>query len=354
MNLWNDYLMNIDMEFGSDFHNIKDYQKGKSILDLIGQDYRLYYDGRQALEALLLMKNVKRVWCPSYYCHESLLGVQKFGIEVRYYPCTPLSDPDEVIAQLPLYGNDALIRMNYFGLHRKPSNPYGNFLVIEDHSHDISSKWCLESDADWCFASLRKSFPIADGGILWSPSGKNLPDAPLKSPFAMENAVRRFAAMDLKADYLKGKDIVKDSFLQEFRDTEDNFEKLPISAISEISKEIIGTLDIEQWMDAKKRNWTLLKQHMIPAESYRILEPETQDPPFSMILLFKNSEIRNTVRSQLIQMEVYPAILWTIPSYADTESIEFGDRMLSIHCDARYSEEEIKELSRRINKAIEL
>lgn len=340
------------MEFGSDFHNIKDYQKGKSILDLIGQDYRLYADGRQALEALLLMNNIKRVWCPSYYCHESLEGGRKLGIKVEFYPCTPLSDPNEALARLPLYGNDALIRMNFFGLHKKPSTPYGNFLVIEDHSHDISSKWSLESEADWCFASLRKTLPIADGGILWSPTGKKLPDAPLKSPFAMENAVRRFAAMDLKADYLQGKDIVKDSFLQEFRDTEANFEKLPISAISETSKEIIETLDIEQWLDAKRRNWALLKQHMITDESYSILNPETEDAPFSLILMFKDSETRNTVRSRLIRMEVYPAILWSIPSYADAESIDFGDRMLSVHCDARYSEDDIKELCRRLNKAI--
>ncbi len=340
------------MEFGSDFHNIKDYQKGKSLLDLIGQDFRLYADGRQALEALLLMKNIKRVWCPSYYCYESLIGIRNLGVEVKFYPCTPHADPDEVLVQLPLYGNDALIRMNYFGLHGKPSTPYGNFLVIEDHTHDITSKWCLESEADWCFASLRKTFPIADGGILWSPAGNRLPDSPLKSQFAVENAVRRFVAMDLKSDYIQGKDIVKDSFLQEFRDTEANFEKLPISAISEISKEIIGTFDIDKWQAAKKRNWSILKQRLIPNDSYHILESEFGEVPFSMILLFKDYEIRNNVRSRLISMNVYPAILWTIPSYADAESIDFGNRMLSIHCDARYSEEEIKELCRRLNKAI--
>lgn len=339
------------MEFGSDFHNIKDYQKGKSLPDLIGQDFILYTDGRQALEALLLMKNIKRIWCPSYYCHESLMGIRNLGVEVKFYPCTPLSDPDEVLVQLPLYGNDALIRMNYFGFHSKPSTPYGNFLVIEDHSHDITSKWCLESEADWCFASLRKTYPIADGGIIWSPVGKKLPDAPLNSQFATENAVRRFVAMDLKSDYLQGKDIVKDSFLQEFRDTEANFEKLPISAISETSKEIIETLEIDRLQAAKKSNWSILKQELIPNDSYRILEPQEGEVPFSMILLFKDSEIRNTVRSRLISMDVYPAILWTIPSYADAESIDFGNRMLSIHCDARYSEEEIKELCQRLNKA---
>ena len=340
------------MEFGSDFHYIRDYSKGKSILDLIGKEYRLYTDGRQALEALFLKKNIKRVWCPSYYCHESLASVRKLGIEVRFYPCTPLSDHCEMIAQLPIYGNDALIRMNYFGLQKKPAAPNGNFMVIEDHSHDLTGKWCLERDADWCFASLRKTLPIADGGILWSPLDKELPDTPLKSQFALENAIKRFGAMELKSDYLKGKDVVKDSFLQEFRDTEANFERLPISAISETSKDIVKTLDIKDWLGSKKKNWTVLKQELIPNDSYRILEPGVGEVPFSMILLFKDSEIRNTVRARLISMDVYPAILWAIPSYADAESIDFGNRMLSIHCDARYSSGEIKELCRRLNKAI--
>lgn len=340
------------MEFGSDFHKISNYPKGKSILDLIDKEYRLYADGRQALEALLLMKNIKRVWCPSYYCHESLLGVRNLGIEIKFYPCTPLSDPDEAIARLPLYGNDALIRMNYFGLQKKPDTPYGNFLVIEDHSHNLTSQWCLESEADWSFASLRKNLPIADGGILWSPMGEHLPDAPLKSQFALENAVRRLAAMDLKSDYLNGKNIDKHSFLQELRDTEANFEQLPISAISETSNEIVGSLDIKYWQATKKRNWSILKQYLIPDDSYRILEPVGENVPFSLILLFKYCETRDAVRALLIKGDVYPAILWQIPSYADKEAIDFGDRMLSIHCDARYSDEDIKELCLRLNNAI--
>lgn len=59
--------------------------------------------------------------------------------------------------------------MNYFGLRTSRSNQSLPIPVIEDHSHDLLGRWPLYSDADWCIASIRKTLPTIEGGMVWSP-----------------------------------------------------------------------------------------------------------------------------------------------------------------------------------------
>jgi hypothetical protein len=68
--------------------------------------------------------------------------------------------------------------------------------------------------------------------------------------------------------------------------------------------------------------------------------------------LFNNKEERSRIRKDLISNSVYTAILWTLPDEVGTEAQCFSERMLSVHCDGRYSSEDIKELASRINRII--
>jgi len=340
------------MEFGSDFHKITSLPVGLSLSDIY-KEHRLYANGRQALEAILIANGVRCVWIPSYYCHESVSGLSRLGVKVVYYPCTPLTDPDKVIDGLNLGHGDALVLMNHFGLHKKPKTPKGHFLLIEDHSHDLISRWAIESDADWCFASLRKTIPIADGGILWSPKGLDMPMEAPHTQFALQNAALRYTAMAMKADYLAGKISDKETYLSMFRTTEDNLDRLPLSAISTVSKEILSTLDIRRWEQRKKNNWQILTSRLVVPRNYILTVENDEETLFSLILCFDSHSDREKVRKNLISNQVYPAVLWTIPIGVDTASEDFGSKMLSIHCDGRYAPEQMTELAKRINQAID-
>lgn len=340
------------MEFGSDYHRIYDFPRGEAPFFNQGE-CRLYADGRQALETVLIHENIKRLWVPSYYCHESLLGVRRQGVKIEFYPCTPADNSDKAILNLQFEHGDALLRMNYFGLQVKPKTPDGPFLLIEDHSHGLSGSWAKESEADWCFASLRKSLPIADGGVVWSPKKRILPHEALVSQAALENSVCRYAAMDLKTEFLNGSGRNKNIFLSEFRRTESNFENLDISAISNTSKEIVESIDIDEWNSRKKDNWSILCSHLMPAPIYRILDVEGEaEVPFSLVLLFVSQYHRDRVMKGLISGNVYPAVLWRIPDGNDRKAIDFGNRILSIHCDARYTPAQMVELAEIINKTL--
>lgn len=87
----------------------------------------------------------------------------------------------------------------------------------------------------------------------------------------------------------------------------------------------------------------------------KILQPEKNTfNPFSLVLLFKSKEVRDKMRDILINRQtVFPAILWKIPEMQNSESVDFANRMLSIHCDGRY-DKDLDELKERIITAIRL
>ena len=77
----------------------------------------------------------------------------------------------------------------------------------------------------------------------------------------------------------------------------------------------------------------------------RVICPEEKGCfPFSLVLLFDNSKERERVRRGLIAHMVYPTILWNVLVQANDEILKFSHNMLSIHCDARYTKDEILEM----------
>lgn len=338
-------------EFGSDFHTLN-WGKGDSLLSKIEYNCNLYALGRHAIEAILRQENIKRLWLPSYFCHDSIARCKIMAEEVKYYSITPVQNPYEVIESLPIEEDDAIFLMNYYGLWSHLHTPDLPCRIIEDHSHDLTSDWALTSRADWCVASLRKTMPVAEGGILWSPVGHKLPDKPLNSQVHLLNAVQRNSAMELKCDYLAGAKIDKDSFLRIYRNTEEQFDTLPISPISEVSKTAIENIDINTWYASKKANWATLS-NLIDQSKVKVVSPfANQNIPFSLILQFNDNKSRNKVRKQLVSFSVYPAILWSIPDELDSDAKYFGDRMLSIHCDGRYTADDMYQLATIINHCL--
>lgn len=337
------------MEFGSDFHLLK-YPEGNTFINYF-PSANLYVSGRQALLALAIARKWMRLWIPSYFCEESLNCFKETGIKLIKYHCLPTDNPEIIINNLRTDKKDVVLVVNYFGLHS--INEFRtNAEIVEDHTHDLIGDWSINSTADWCIASLRKTIPIADGGILWSPK-KKLPNN-LNSTVETERIMAtRYDAMKRKTLYLAGGRICKSEFLNLFTISEESFDSIELSGISKHSKAILSRFDIDIWYQKKRNNYYRLLELINIPESIRILTPEsTTSTPFSLCLLFPNMEYRDFTRKRLIAQSVYPAILWNIKSNDDLDSKSFGNRILSIHCDGRYSLEEIQLLADIINHSL--
>ena len=344
-------------EFGSDFHYIEPQGSGDNTLQDFFPSANYYADGRQALIDLYRSQGWQRLWMPEYFCYDVIESLKEAGLELRFYADYPCYWEDgktlEAIQRNGYFRpTDAILRANFFGMRSYRSIDKLNIPVVEDHTHDLIGGWAINSHADWCIASLRKSLPVPEGGMLWSPMGLKLPKAPAVSEENEKIAAIRWAAMRLKARYLAGEDVEKAAFRAGFVDTEEYFDRAEVCALDTESQKFLRSFDIRDWYKRKRENWELLQD--IKKDGVRVLRPENRGCyPFSLILVFMTGEERNRVRKALIEKQVYPAILWSISHCpADCELFQFSNGMLSIHCDARYTKEDILQMKSIIESTL--
>lgn len=333
-------------EFGSDFHYIAPAIGANNTLFDFYPRANLYADGRQALIHLYKTQGWERIWVPQYFCYDVMESLRQVGLELVFYTDWPEYNGDsktlEAIQKKGLFrATDAVLRVNYYGSRAyRRTEKLAVAAVMEDHTHDLIGGWALNSHADWCIASLRKTLPIPEGGILWSPVGLKLPKPPAKLDENERVAATRWEAMKLKSRYLAGEDVEKASFRAGYVDTEPFFDTAPVCALDEGSKEYLRSFDIQDWYKRKRENWEILRD--IKKESVRVLGLENYGCyPFSLVLVFDFQTDRDRVRKALIEHQIYPTILWNVPAPTEGEIFKFSRGMISIHCDARYTREDI-------------
>lgn len=342
------------IEFGSDFHFISGFHgSGNTLGDFY--PHAIYYaDGRQALIHLYHSQGWQRLWVPEYFCYEVIESLKQAGLNLVFYTDWPGNDDVNLYDNLNkvVRPSDAVLQVNYFGTRSyRSSERLPVAAVVEDHTHDLIGDWPIHSTADWCIASLRKSLPIPEGGILWSPMGLQLPEQPAVSKENERIAAIRWEAMRLKARYLAGEPIEKASFRAGYVDTEEYFDTAPICALDRTCQKYLRTFDIRAWYNRKRENWELLSN--IHKDGIRVFRPETMGCyPFSLVLQFDNPDERDRVRKELIAHQIYPAILWNIPAPASREVVSFSRCMLSVHCDARYTADDIRQMKSIIESII--
>lgn len=335
-------------EFGSDFHYIEPQGSGVNTLRDFIPSANYYADGRQALIDLYRSQGWQRLWVPEYFCYDVIASLKEAGLELRFYADYPgYWEDDKTLESIQRNGyfrpTDAILRVNFFGTRGYRSPDKLNIPVVEDHTHDLIGSWAINSHADWCVASLRKTLPVPEGGMLWSAMGLPLPKAPAHSEENETIAAIRWEAMKLKKRYLAGENLEKQSFRAGFVDTEEYFDRADVCALDTASRDYLHSFDIRDWYNRKRDNWELLCD--IKKEGVRILRPENMGCyPFSLILVFMTGDERNRVRKALIEKQIYPAILWSVPAPTEGEVFKMSNGMLSIHCDARYTKEDILQM----------
>ena len=342
-------------EFGSDFHrcdmdfrNTINNGSNVSLLDVY-RDVRLYACGRQSIEAIVKYCDWNRLWMPAYFCYEVIEHIVKStGIEVVFYDDTPLVD-NEIVNSLPYKDGDALLRVNYFGLRSKRDNNDIPVHVIEDHTHSLVSDWALKSDADYCVSSIRKTMPIAAGGILWSPKGKDLPKQIATTSECETMAGVRYEGMQLKTNYLQDSDndiILKKNFREKYLHSEEMIKNLRISGIDNVSFEIVKEMNIKMWNEIRLNNWLYAYERL--KDKFNILKPDiihNDDNVFSLVILCHNVMEQMKLRTYLIKNNVYPAILWKIPEETMFKNaLNVSRRIISVQIDARYNMIDIDKL----------
>lgn len=335
-------------EIGGDFHvceEIYNDNTSSNVFEYLKEYSTAYFDsGRSALKFLLKQVKCQNVLLPGYIC-ESVREAFPENCDVQYYRVTQDIKIDWNDLLNKARGGVDVVYLHFFNgyigkeydfdalLRLKKKN---KFTIIEDTTHSFFTE--KQTVGDYCVCSLRKWFPIADGGVLYSKNVIKAED--LKES---EWSFRKREAMLEKTQYLQGLSNDKKRFLASFSNAECTLDSQKNSyAISRESYNALKRLNCDFIMSARKRNFNYLKEKM----TCELVASggENQVPLFFTI----RDANRDELRQQFIQSDIYCPIHW--PLYeglkALSEAVSIYDTELSIPIDQRYGESEMEHICR--------
>ena len=344
------------MEIGSEYWEYDgELKKDNTRFWNFGKDTKFVLSGRTAifyiLKNILLEKNVKKAYLPSYSCKSMEIAFIDLGIEIEYY--------DVYFNETLKYNidlendSDIFFAMNYFGYSETNMEEYikkfkeKGKIVIEDITHSILSKKRYSEYSDFLIASLRKWFPISSGAIAVN----------LKESFILklsENTNEKLVtlkdlAMENKRNYInkyEENNILdnqedKDIFLKQYSESnkilENDYQNYKID---ENSYKVLMGIDIEEIIKKRRENAKLIYEKLSKNLNIKFLVNNfKEDDCLLFVPIILNNKIRDNLRDFLIKNKVYLPIHW--PQEEKINNI--FDKELSLICDQRYSTFQIQQ-----------
>lgn len=292
----------------------------------------------------------RRLHVPDFFCPEVATAWREAGIELATFRDDPRWPEPDWSSLAPVAG-DLVLAVDFFGVRAgapwiRWRRDHPDMLLIEDHSHDPVSSWARHSTAEYAFASLRKTVPVSDGALLWSPRGLPLPDAP--DGVAADGSSLKLAAMVLKGEYLAGGDIQPHAFRTlQIRGERELLSDLPSPMASWNLPFVHSGLSLA-WRQRRQQNVRGLTRSLVGATVMRpMFETWPRGHcPFNVILLFRDADSRDACRTSLIANQIYPPIHWQQATSADARVRDLGARILTIPMDQRYGPPDVKRVAR--------
>ncbi|WP_033540983.1 DegT/DnrJ/EryC1/StrS aminotransferase family protein [Planococcus sp. CAU13] len=295
----------------------------------------------------------KSALLPAYICESVIRPFLAMGYECRFYGVDENLSPDlKDIKAFPDAG--VFLHLGYYGF---PTNSNlsavlksfkeGSTVIIEDVTHTLFSSYERSPFNDYYIGSLRKWFGIPSGGFLAGADAEV--DWPLEENPAYVN--KRLAALLNKGAYIRTNDMeIKTEALRQFSEAEELMEEdFAPYRIDGVSTGIISRVDAQELVRKRRSNFAIL---MDGVEGIDFLKPvfSSMDagicPMFFPVLIDK--EERGRIRSRLTEQGIYCPIHWPLPAQLDPQifvkTMLIYDRILSIPCDQRYGEDDMKRI----------
>jgi len=334
-------------EIGSDFH-----WDGPFPPPLLPwpENSRWYMLARHALASILraLSDREPKLWLPSYFCGEVSQFCRQW-CELREYRDDPRW-PEPDWATLAPAADDVVLAVNYFGirgdLNWRDWRERNQCILLEDHTHDPFSEWSRSSTADYALASLRKTLPVPDGAILWSPRGLSIPQRITQN--AWNGSALKCAAMLRKAQYLQGRGGAAEK--EGFRSLQAQGENLmrisPVSSISPHSYALLRDGFPAVWRQQRELNLRCLLARLGDLDSAKLLFRTWphRSVPFAVALIFSSQAERDDCQAYLIQNQIYCPVHWPC-STDQPHALELSSRILSLPVDQRYAQQDMDRLA---------
>lgn len=332
------------MELGSNFElDVTTLlQKDDNIFQYLKEYHTIYTDsGRSASTILNHILEQGTILLPNYIC-ESVINSYQNYFDIQYYKVykdltIDIEDLESKIDE----SVTAVYVMHYFGqlqgievckALQSLREKYG-FVIIEDTTHSIYTK--KSTIGDYCICSLRKWFPIMDGGVLYSK--KDLSQIPLENIEAKAPG-RSLEAMILKKLFIEGELECNACYRKIFVEEEEKLDKQQQPyLISEVSKSMLKCFSIEELIAKRKTNLNNIYKKLNKGGN----ESPLQGNDFVALAYPLYVEERDEFRKFLMEHRIYCAVHWPLAGTElenDADSKWISEHIISLPIDQRYDE----------------
>jgi hypothetical protein len=298
-----------------------------------------FASGRDALYALLTALSCRAVYLPTLVCRSVFDACRAAGKEVRFYDTAP----ELAGTGLPekLDAGACVLVVHYFGRadHRLLATARASgATVVSDLTHMLFAPESVEAIATasaYVFASLRKSGPFPDGGFVASRH-----HAPVEATAAMRDDFVAWRAVGLLSRGFSAQlDFPDDENLRWTRQAEAILDASAPAGhrASFLSRELLRTVAMTETIARTRTNMEVLSALLGDAcECFSMADA----PSPYFFCSFASKSQRDEVRTELARHRYYFPVHW------DTSWQEQGhvlsDTGLSIPCDGRYGEQQMK------------
>ena len=326
--------------------------------------------GREAIELALISLErerpdvPKRCLMPTYMCDSVFAPFHHRGWELIFYAVDGgLESTGETLFQMILETDPGLVFVHsYYGVDtfgdlraQLPVFRKSGILVMED----VTQSYYLETvgqEADFVVGSLRKWYPVPDGGFVVS-------DLPLAEDVLRDGeayAEERLKPLVQKWEYLQGVEVLvgnsdvaerqqqKALFLQKNHALEEALDRYEgVRRMSGVSAAILSETDEEAARHKRVENQSFLYEKMIGMKRLRpVLVMQGAEAPLYLPVYAKE---REDLQRFLTEHDIYAPVLWPVsedaPDFFEGDEDYIYEHLLALPIDQRYGIREMERIA---------
>ena len=121
---------------------------------------------------------------------------------------------------------------------------------------------------------------------------------------------------------------------------------------------MLESFPYETFRIVRINNYSSFRLAIAKFDKVEVMGPEILDAPAMALVRLSNVRLRDALRAQLTEENIYTAVLWPITnvqaaSWHRSEDIDFSNETLAVHVDARYSPDDMRKVAGRIGALAE-
>lgn len=279
---------------------------------------------RNCLRYVIRAFNIKEIYIPYYTCPVVWQAIQKEHCKIKFYHIDKTFMPD-----IDLPSEAYIVYTNYFGICSKNvkdlTKKYKNIIV------DNSQAFYMPKYGIASFNSIRKFFGVPDGALLYI-------DKRLNEDFEQDVSFNRCSHL------LKRLDIDAQFGYKDFCKDDDSLIDEPIKFLSNLTKTIFNSINIEKAKIKRLENFDTLSKVLSATNELKLI-PDKDNVPMVYPYLIKDE----TLRQKLIQNKIYVAKYWSKSpdKYYENYLYEY---LLPLPIDQRYDLDDMTKIIEVINE----